>query len=172
MEGHVKIVATALLLLCLSVPAQAQEKEQAADPSISDTKDLNMDILIQKVKADKKLLVAENMDLNDAEGKKFWPIYDAYQKELEGISERLGLTIKTYADAYHDGKGAISNEMAKKLTNQGLSVEEAEVKLKRAYADKLNKVLPATKTARYLQIESKIRAAIRAQMAKEIPLVY
>jgi DNA-directed RNA polymerase subunit E'/Rpb7 len=62
--------------------------------------------------------------------------------------------------------------MAKKLTNQALSVEEAEVKLKRAYADKLNKVLPATKTARYLQIESKIRAAIRAQMAKEIPLVY
>jgi hypothetical protein len=51
----------------------------------------NIDILIQKIKADKKLLVASNMDLTDAEGKNFWPLYDAYQKELE----QLKLAIQT-----------------------------------------------------------------------------
>jgi hypothetical protein len=47
----------------------------------------DMDILIQKVKADKKLLVATNMDLTDAEAKAFWPVYEAYQKDLQPVNE-------------------------------------------------------------------------------------
>jgi hypothetical protein len=41
-----------------------------------------MDILRDKIKADKKLLVADNMQLTDREAKGFWPIYDACQKDL------------------------------------------------------------------------------------------
>lgn len=134
--------------------------------------DTNMEILLEKVRADKKLLVAANMDLTDAESKKFWPLYDAYQKDMGKINEQLGRTIKEYADAYTQGKGTISNQTAKKLLNQALSVEEAEVKLKRSYAGKVGKVLPATKTARFIQIENKIRAAIRAELARQIPLAY
>ena len=36
--------------------------------------DANMEILVQKMKADKKLLVAGNMDLTDTEAKSFWPM--------------------------------------------------------------------------------------------------
>ena len=108
----------------------------------------NMEILKEKLKADKKLLVAGNMDLTDAEAKKFWPLYDSYQKELQQLNGRLGKTISDYAAAYNEGKGAIKEDTAKKLLNEALSVQEAEVKLKRTYADKIGKVLPATKTAR------------------------
>ena len=59
--------------------------------------DTTMQIFMDKVKADKKPLVASNMDLNDAEGKKFWPRYDAYQTESEQINQRLGKTINSYA---------------------------------------------------------------------------
>lgn len=51
--------------------------------------DTNMEILLQKVKADKKLLVANNMGLTEEEAKKFWPLYDEYQKELERIIDVL-----------------------------------------------------------------------------------
>ena len=44
--------------------------------------DTNMQILLDKVKADKKLVVAANMDLTEPEAKAFWPMYDDYQKEL------------------------------------------------------------------------------------------
>jgi hypothetical protein len=44
--------------------------------------------------------------------------------------------------------------------------------LKRTYADKLGKVLPATKVARYIQLENKIRSLIRFELAQQIPLVY
>jgi Spy/CpxP family protein refolding chaperone len=169
---------TAMFLLAatmlVAAPAMAQEAggTPATAPDSNTTADTNMQILIQKIKADKKLLVASNMDLTDAEGKKFWPLYDAYQKELMQLNQRLGKTIKDYADAYNEGKGTISNDTAKKLLHEALSVEEAEVKTKRAYAEKIGKVLSATKTARYIQIENKIRAIIKIELAQQIPLVY
>ena len=53
-----------------------------------------MEILVEKLKADKKLLVAETVGLTDAEGKAFWPIYDACQAELDGINKRLKAGIR------------------------------------------------------------------------------
>lgn len=139
-------------------------------PALAEEGTTNMEILVQKVKADKKLLVAANMGLTDEEGKKFWPVYDAYQKDLQAINERLGKAIAAYADAYN--KGSVPDDTAKKLFSEALGAEEAELDLKRTYLAKLESAVPATKAVRYLQIESKIRAAIRYEMANGIPLVY
>jgi hypothetical protein len=128
-----------------------------------------MRILAEKVKADKKLVVAANMQLTEEEAKGFWPVYEAYQKDLQKINQRLIGTVKRYADAYN--KGPVSDEAAKKLINQAISVEEAEVRLKRSYVPKLEKVLPGVKVARYIQIEDKIRALVRYDLAAQIPLV-
>jgi len=130
-----------------------------------------MEILKEKIKADKKLIVANNMTLTDPEAKNFWPLYDAYQQELGQINQRLIATIKSYAEAYNAGKGEISNDTAKKLLADALAVDDSEVKLRQSYAAKLGKVLPATKVARYLQIENKIRAIVRFELAAQIPLV-
>ena len=149
--------------LLFAAPVMAQEAASSGG-------DTNMEILLQKVKADKKLLVAANMDLSDAEGKNFWPVYDGYQKELDQINQRLGKTIKEYADAFN--MGPIPDDTAKKLLNEVLSIEEADTKLKRTYAGKVGKVLSPAKTARYIQIENKIRALLKAELAANIPLVY
>src|SRR6187200_3616199 len=91
--------------------------QTAADPTAADT---NMEILKQKLKADKKLLVANNMELSDAEAKKFWPLYDAYQKDLEQVNQKLGQTIRDYAEAFN--KGPVQDNTAKKLLNEVLSL--------------------------------------------------
>ena len=129
----------------------------------------NMEILRQKIKADKKLVVAENLKLTDAEGTTFWPVYDAYQKDLQAINQRLTAAILAYADAYN--KGPVTNETAKRLLEESLAIDEAEAKLKSASAPKILAALPATKAARYIQIENKIRAAVRYELAAGIPLV-
>ena len=154
---------TRMVVLCVAalaaVPAFAQTKSA----------DTNMQILLDKVKADKKLVVAANMDLTDAEGKAFWPIYDAYQKDLQGLNERLAKTIIAYADAYN--KDTLTDEQANSLANVVLSVDQDEVTMRKTYAARLNGVLPGKKVARYLQIENKIRAVIRYELADYIPLV-
>ncbi|MBK9451574.1 MAG: hypothetical protein IPN95_19610 [Bacteroidetes bacterium] len=56
-----------ILAATLILPAFADENDATS----------NMEILRQKITADKKLLVADNMNLTDAEAKEFWPVYDA-----------------------------------------------------------------------------------------------
>ena len=156
------VLRIAVLVLSFLFMGQAQAQEASQ---------MNMDILKEKIKADKKLVVATNMNLTDAEAKNFWPLYDGYQKELDQINQRVLSAIKGYADAYNAGKGEISNDAAKKLLNEALAVEESELKLRQSYSVKLSKVLPATKVVRYLQIENKIRAIVKFEMAAQIPLV-
>jgi hypothetical protein len=129
----------------------------------------NMDILRQKIKADKRLVVAANLKLTDTEGAAFWPVYDAYQKDLQQVNQRLTAVVVAYADAYN--KGPVTNDMAKKLLDEAMAVDDAEGKLKASYVPKILATLPATTAARYIQIENKIRAAIRYELAEGIPLV-
>ncbi len=155
-----KRLVTALAIgAAFSAPAMAQ----------STGPNSNMEILRQKIKADKKLVVAQNLNLTEAEGTAFWPVYDAYQKDLEQINQRLTAMILAYADAYN--KGPVTNEAAKKLLDEALAIDDAEAKLKTATVPKILAALPATKAARYMQIESKIRALVRYELAAGIPLV-
>ena len=153
-------IGVLLLSFLFMGSVQAQEANQ-----------MNMEILKEKIQADKKLVVATNMNLTDQEAKNFWPLYDGYQKELEQINQRLIAMIKGYADAYNAGKGEISDDQAKKLITEALAIEESEMKLRQSYAGKLGKALPATKVARYLQLENKIRSIVKFELAAQIPLV-
>jgi len=89
---------------------------------------------------------------------------------LQQINQRLGSTIVEYAEAYNSGP--LPDSKAEKLMNQVLDAEEAEVKLKQSYAEKLEGVIPERKVARYIQIENKIRAAVYGVLAEQIPLAY
>jgi Spy/CpxP family protein refolding chaperone len=129
----------------------------------------NMQILMDKVRADKKLLVANNMKLTEEEAKAFWPVYDAYQKDLQALNARYEKGLKAYADAYN--KGPVANETAKQLLDEMLAIDEAEVQLKRSFVPKLEKALPVSKVARYLQLETKIRSAVRYDLSRRIPLL-
>ena len=152
-----RLIVIALVAL-IAVPAFAQDKPAN-----------NMEILRQKIKADKKLLVAANMDLTESEAKGFWPVYDAYQADLQMLNERLGKLIVRYADLYNSK--TLTDETAKSLFDEALAIEQAEVSMKQGYVPKLAAVLPATKVVRYLQIENKIRAVIKYELADGIPLV-
>ena len=129
----------------------------------------NMQILRDKVKADKKLLVAANMELTESEAKGFWPVYEGYQKDLTAINRRIGKLIESYAADYR--ANTLSDEKAKKLVEEMVAIEKADGKLQASYVPKLNKVLPPKKVARYLQIENKIRAAVKYELAGSIPVV-
>ena len=155
--GMVTVMVAALV--GLGVLAAAQDKQ--AD---------NMQIMREKVKADKKLLVAANMELTESEAKAFWPVYDQYQKDLTAINQRILKLIESYATDYK--ANTLTDEKANKLTAELVAIEKAEAGLKESSVPKLSKVLPAKKVARYLQIENKIRALVKYELAGEIPLVH
>jgi hypothetical protein len=154
--GMVMIMVAALV--GLGAIAAAQEKP--AD---------NMQIMKEKVKADKKLMVASNMQLTESEAKAFWPVYEEYQKDLAAINQRIGNLIQSYAKDYN--ANTLTDEKAKKLVDELVAIEQAEAGLKASYVPKLAKVLPMKKVARYLQVENKVRALMKYDLAGGIPLV-
>ena len=155
-----KIIGVAIVMMLFGfVPLRAAQ-DKPAD---------NMQILRDKLKADKKLLVASNMELTESEAKGFWPIYDQYQKELQKINQRMAKVLESYAD--DNRRKSLTDDKAKKLIDEAVSVEQAEANIKSTFAPKLSKVLPVKKVARYLQIENKIRAVVRYDIAQGVPLV-
>src|SRR5512139_795576 len=144
------------MVMAMVVPAMSQEKP--AD---------NMQIVLEKIRADKKLLVAESMQLTEAEAKAFWPVYDQYQDELFLLRARTAKLIKDYSGAYDK----MTNDTAKKLLDELMIIEALGPKLRQAYLPKFRKVLPETKVVRYYQIENKINAALMYELAANIPLL-
>ena len=149
----------AAILICLvAVPAFAQ-----------DTPADNMDIVRDAIKAQKKLLIAENMPLTEAEATAFWPIYEEYQAALKAIVDSDIKVIEEYATNYNtDG---MTDEIADKLIKQSMANESSRLKLQEKYYSKFSKVISAKKATRYYQLENKIRAVINYDLASQIPLV-
>ena len=129
--------------------------------------DANLDILRSTIRANKKALVASSLTLSDEEAAKFWPLYDEYQKKLTGVNDRLVALVKDYTTNY----GTLTDEHAMKLTEQYLDVEKDRVDVRREYLPQFAKILPGRKVARFLQIENKMDAVVRYDLAEEIPVI-
>jgi hypothetical protein len=129
----------------------------------------NLEIIHEKLKADKKLIVAKYMELTESEAKRFWPVYEEYQKDLRQSNDRLLRLLESYA-ADHRNK-SLDDEKAKKLLDEWIAIEQDEGKRRSTYAPKVLKALPAKKAARYLQIENEFRILLRYDLAATVPLV-
>ena len=152
------LALAAAMMIWVVTPVMAQDKP--AD---------NMQILRDKIKADKKLVVAANMDLTESEAKGFWPVYEEYQKDLTSINQRIGKLIESYAADYR--ANTLTDEKAKTLAEELVAIEHIDGALQQSYVKKLEMVLPPKKVLRYLQIENKIRAAVKYELAGSIPVV-
>jgi hypothetical protein len=153
---RVMMALLGLGVLVLAFPAFTQEKQ--AD---------NMQIVREKLRADKKLLVSEAMKFTEDESKGFWPVYESYQKEVSAVNDRTLKLIQEYAKNYP----SMTNEVAKKLVDDYLSLEGERLKIRQSYLPKFRKVLPDIKVARFYQLENKIQAAINYDLAAGIPMV-
>ena len=156
-------VITALVMIVGIIALAFAGSSASAQDKTAD----NMQIVREKVRADKKLLVAENMQLTEAEAKTFWPVYEQYQDELFLLRTRTVKLINDFADAYEK----MSNETAKRLMDEFITIENLGPKLRQAYLPKFRKVLPEVKVVRYYQIENKIQAALFYEFAENIPLM-
>lgn len=128
----------------------------------------SMELVRDAAKSNKKALIAVNLQLTAAEEKGFWPLYDSYQAELDKINERLAKLIVDYAK--ESNARTLSDEKAKQLIKDYLACEEDIIKLKKSYLGKFDAVIPGKKVMTYYQLENKIGAVIRFDLAGEIPL--
>jgi len=127
----------------------------------------DMQALRDAVKADKKGLVASTLQLTDAEAKKFWPLYDTYQRALATTSRQRAVVVEDLLGL----DKPLSDLYAKTLAAELIAADENEMKARRKLQNDVMKALPAKKAARYMQLESKIRAYQAYDLASALPLL-
>jgi hypothetical protein len=126
-----------------------------------------MDLVREKLRADKRLVVAEALALTEAEARAFWPVYNAYQSDMVTHYDKMLGLVDQFAKSYDTMTDATST----KLLNDYLALEADHVALLKSYLPRFQKVLPAKKVARLYQVENKIRALVNYDLARQIPLV-
>ena len=149
-------LAVTLALVCLAAARTAADEVPAA----------TMDVLREKVRADKKVVVAVALDLTDAEAKSFWPVYGAYQSDMITHYDRLEKLLATYRTAYR----TLDDDTATKLLGEFVTLEGDHAALLKRYLPQFQRVLPPKKVARLYQVENKIRALLSYELARDIPL--
>ena len=153
---RLKRIIVVMVMCLIAFPAFAQEVTKNTMDSVRDA-----------LKAQKRAFIAVNMQLTDAEDAKFWPVYDSYQKDMETMNQKIGDLILDYAKNYE----TLTDPKADELVKKNLSLENEILQLKKSYLPKFGAVLPAKKVARYYQLENKIQAVGRYDLAEKIPLV-
>ena len=152
MEKIKPFVAAALV--CLAAAAAAQ--------TVKDT----LEVSRQAIESQRRILVAGAVPLSDAEADAFWPLFDAYEKERRPFDERAN---KLIAD-FLAGAASLTDAQAKAMVDEALAIEEGKLRVRRTWLGRMQKAIPAVKVARFYQIDNKLDAAVRADIAKQIPL--
>jgi hypothetical protein len=152
-ENPMRTRITLMTIMLLAAPLLAMADEAA---------ELRKKIMFDE----KKLVVMENMEFTEAEAKGFWPVYEQYQEKLFQNSQLFGQLIVSYATNYQ----SLTDQKALELIDKYYEARSERQKIMQNYTGDLKKVLPGRKIFRYLQVENKLEAIARFELAKEIPL--
>jgi hypothetical protein len=139
---------------------------EAADTA-GDAPQAQPGVLLDAIRANRKALVAVNLELSAEEAGRFWPLYGRYQREINAIGDRVAAIIEDYSGSFRD----LSNDKALQLMEDFLAAEAERVQVRRAYLGEFGKILPGRTVARFYQIENKMDAVIRYDLAATIPVV-
>jgi hypothetical protein len=152
------------ITLALGLSAAAVHAEEPAAGAADEAK---VEVLLDTIRAHRKAFVALNLGLSDGEASRFWPVYERYQKDWNAVGDRLAALVGEYTASYRD----LSDATAAKMVEDLLVIESDRVAVRRSYLDEFAKVLPGRKLARFYQIENKMDAVIRYDLAATIPVL-
>lgn len=119
------------------------------------------------IKADRQAVVADAMQFTEAEAGAFWPVYHQYRAEMDTVGDGVKHLALEYAGLYPD----VPDERAKRMLKELAGLEKKQVATRAKYLKKFGKLLPAAKTLRFAQVESRLDLALRLELAAGIPLV-
>jgi Spy/CpxP family protein refolding chaperone len=143
-------------------PAKSSIATDASQPNSDDF----IELLRKDVRSQKKQIMAENMDLSDAEAEKFWPVYDRYAAELSKIYDTKIALLNDYSENYN----SMTGEQAENYIRKRAQVEQSIMQLRLNYMPAFRKVLSGRETALFYQLDWRLGLAIDVELV-QVPLI-
>ena len=153
------VLAPVVAVFLLGSVGQAQEISVEAWEELRE--------LQAEIVEERDAIVKENLSLTDAEKEKFLPLYEEYRTAVTGLRGRTEKLVEAYAEHVD----SMDEAKAEALMKEWLAIEADSVALRKRYARKVRRVLPAQKTVRFFQIENKLDALMTLDLTLRIPLV-
>ncbi len=164
-------ILSCLLLACLTT-ASAQAQAPAKQASATTDQGSKVDDVISAMRLDLQSsradIMAKNMQLTAQQAAKFWPVFNAYQKEQNGIIEAQLRDIKTYVESYD----SLSDAGALALMQAHFTRDAKMNALRQKWLGEFQKVLPTKLAVRAMQIDRRLSLAAQTEVTSRIPLVH
>lgn len=173
MYKHLLIGASFFLMLggaSRSLLAQTNSGAQSTSAGAQDQPkitDQDIELLRKDLRAQKKQIVAANLQLTTDQATKFWPMYDQYIAEQTKIHDQKYAVIKEFATSW----GTISDAQAEDLTKRALAVDDQVAQLRMKFMPNFLKVLPGKQVATFFQIDRRLQMMVDLQLMSQLPLV-
>jgi Spy/CpxP family protein refolding chaperone len=166
MRYSVALLAAVCLFVVLGVSGNAAQQAQAASTTPAATDEMlaavRSDMLASRADVMKK-----NLTMTAEQAAKFWPVYEAYQKEQSAIMDDHEKGIQRYIESFDklDDAGALALIKAHLDRDERMDAlrQKALVDLQRAVGTKL--------AARAIQIDRRLSLAYQLQIVSKIPLI-
>ena len=113
-------------------------------------------------------VMAKNLALTAEQAAKFWPVYDAYQKEQNVIMDDQLKGVQRYIESFDtlDDAGALA------LIKNHFDRDAKMVSLRQKWLGDFQKVLGAKLAVRAMQIDRRLSLMYQLQMTAKIPLAH
>ena len=138
----------------------------AAGAARAQTVKETLEVTRQAIESQRRVLVSGALPLTDAEADAFWPLYDAYEKERRPLDEQANKLVADFLAA----AATLTDEQARGMIDKALKADESRLRVRREFLERMAKAIPPRKVARFYQIDSKLDAVVRADLAKQVPL--
>jgi hypothetical protein len=163
------VVATALGAGMAGAGAAVQQQQvivqRVISPSVSDE---DIALLRRDLRAMKMQVIGQNMSLSEAEGQKFWPIYNHYVKDLQAVNDQKYALLKQYAEMWE----TMSDQDALIYVRNWLETDGKAQALRLRYVPVVSEVLPGRKAATFFQLDRRLNMMIDLQLFSQIPLAH
>ncbi len=150
-----RILAAAALAALTAVVASAQV--------VKDALELNR----QAVETQRRVLVAGALPMTEGEASAFWPLFDAYEKGRRALDEQSNQLVADFVVTSSN----LDDSRATAMLDRALKLDEERLRLRRSWLGRMSKALPPRKLMRLFQIENKLDSVVRADVARQVPLV-
>lgn len=155
------------LLLAIVLLAASSAAVRAESPATISPADPTLDALLSAIRSNRKAFVAVNLQLTDEEAGKFWPVYDRYQADINKVGDRFLALVQDYTASFP----TLSDDKAMKIVEDYLAIEADRVEVRKTYVKEFAASLPGRKVARLYQLENKMDAVIRYDIASTVPVL-
>jgi hypothetical protein len=163
-------IGTGLLVLAaIGGVGYAQAPATKDNPPADANGDMTGEIELTRaaIQVRRQALVTAAMDLEGKEADSFWPLYRDYRQAMAKVNDRYVKLLTSYLESYD----TLTDEFAKGMMKEYLSIERDRTGVKATYVPKFSKVMPTKKVARFFQVDNKLDAIINSELAQIIPLV-